>query len=151
MMTRSSPLVEERPPESTILRPKKPIRRFDVFAEFSRLKSLEQGYSPAEAKGYALWLAKVVASRRYGAPRARTAPPAEAPAGARPPRDVPGPFRWLGDELQTDELFDREIIDRMGRDFYDRVFSPTIRRRFEEGETYESMRDDVRRDWNPRP
>ena len=46
--------------------PLKSIRRFDVFAEVNRLKALQEGRPEDEAKGYGIWLAKVVAGRRYG-------------------------------------------------------------------------------------
>ena len=45
--------------------PTKAIRRFDVFAEYSRQERLEKGYAKDEAKGYGIWLAKVVASRKF--------------------------------------------------------------------------------------
>ena len=48
------------------IKPKAPIRRFDVFAEYTKLQALRDGMSPEEAKGYGLWLAKVVAARKYG-------------------------------------------------------------------------------------
>ena len=48
-------------------KPRAPIRRFDVFAEYNRLKGMEQEkLSGPKAKGYGLWLAKVVAARKFG-------------------------------------------------------------------------------------
>lgn len=129
-------------------RPKQPIRRFDVFAEYQKLQALREGRSLAEAKGYGLWLAKVVAGRRYGA----TAERKPAPEETNPPeaeRVEEAPFRSASGILQTDELFDREIVDRMGRGFYQRVFAPTIARHVERGDAYEAIRDVVRRDWKP--
>ena len=46
--------------------PHQPIRRFDVFAEYTRQERREKGFPEDEAKGYGIWLAKVVASRRFG-------------------------------------------------------------------------------------
>jgi hypothetical protein len=46
--------------------PNQPIRRFDVFAEYTRQERCEKGFPEDEAKGYGIWLAKVVASRRFG-------------------------------------------------------------------------------------
>jgi len=37
--------------------PNQPIRRFDVFAEYTRQDRLEQGDAEDEAKGYGIWLA----------------------------------------------------------------------------------------------
>jgi hypothetical protein len=46
----------------TALHRKQAIRRFDVFAEYTFLKGRQKGMDEAHAKGYGLWLAKVVAS-----------------------------------------------------------------------------------------
>ena len=54
--------------EPAMLKPKAAVRRFDVFAEYNRQTALDQGSTPAQAKGYGLWVAKVVAARRYGKP-----------------------------------------------------------------------------------
>jgi hypothetical protein len=127
--------------------PRQAIRRFDVFAEFSRQERMEKGYPEDEAKGYGVWLAKVVAARRFGGKtepsdrsktRAKKGEPAEEPK-----------FRSLGDELQTDETFDHDIIDRMGAEFYDDVFIPAIEDARDKGEPYESIRDEIRKAWKP--
>jgi hypothetical protein len=127
--------------------PRNAIRRFDVFAEYSRQERQEKGYPEDEAKGYGVWLAKVVASRRFGTksdsadskkPSTRKGEPAKEPK-----------FRSLGDELQTDATFDHDIIDRMGAEFYYDVFAPAIEQAREQGESYESIRDDIRKSWKP--
>src|SRR5215217_6402961 len=46
--------------------PHQPIRRFDVFAEYTRQERRKKGFPEDEAKGYGIWLTKVVASRRFG-------------------------------------------------------------------------------------
>jgi hypothetical protein len=131
-------------------KPKAQIRRFDVFAEYSRQEALKDGLPADEAKGYGLWLAKVVAARRFRGGK----PPPERPAAegeekeARPERRRRGKWRLLGDEAQTDKRFDREIVERMGRTFYERVFRPAIRRAFQEGQSYVTIRDTIRRDWS---
>src|SRR5215212_2860230 len=48
------------------VRPRAPIRRFDVFAEYQRQEALADGIPADEAAGYGLWVAKVVAGRTYG-------------------------------------------------------------------------------------
>ncbi len=123
------------------------IRRFDVFAEFSRQERLAKGYAEDEAKGYGIWLAKVVAARRFGK---TSAPSDRATPSARKGEPVAEPkFRAVGDELQTDETFDHDIIDRMGAVFYEDVFVPAIREARENGESYESIRDEIRKQWKP--
>jgi hypothetical protein len=132
------------------MRPKAAIRRFDVFAEYSRLEALKEGRPPDEAKGHGIWLAKVVASRR----RAPSAGPSRVTVGAEPGgrSRLPDPderFKSLGGEVQSAALFDREVVARMGERFYDDVFAPAIRRHFERGDRYETIRDALRREWKP--
>lgn len=139
----------------TQIGPRAPVRRFDVFAEYNRHKGLKQGLDEPRARGYGLWVAKVVASGRRGgrqherhardehraAPAAETERPSEAPA-----KDA---WHELGGEPQTDALFDREIVQRMGPDFYAQVFAPAIADAVERGERYESIRDSIRKGWSP--
>ena len=130
--------------------PRKAIRRFDVFAEVNRLEALEEGRSEAEAKGHGIWLAKVVASRRFGAKADRDGS-APGKAAERPrTRERDDGFKAVGGELQTDETFDAEIVERMGGRFYDDVFAPAIRDAIKSGKKYEEIRDTIRADWKPR-
>ena len=65
-------------------------------------------------------------------------------------RTEEGPtFRSVGDELQTGETFDHDIIDRMGARFYDAVFVPAITEARAEGKAYETIRDTIHRRWKP--
>jgi hypothetical protein len=127
-------------------KPRQPIRRFDVFAEYNKLKWLSEGHPLDEAKGYGLWLAKVVAARRFRPTVAEKAPSGKerAPKEAQPTGER---FRSLDGQPQTDELFDHEIVDRMGTAFYHDVFAPTIASAFGQGKRYEAIRDAIRKDW----
>ncbi len=92
----------------------------------------------------------MVAGRRFGrkgdgTERGHAHGGDDHPAGDRPEAR----FKHAGDELQTDETFDREIVERMGPAFYDRVFAPAIRAAVERGEPYERIRDTIRADWRP--
>ena len=131
--------------------PRQAIRRFDVFAEYNRQERLEKGYSEDEAKGYGIWVAKVVAARRFGAGSTTDrSKPAKRKAGEAEEREEPAPrFRSVGDELQTDETFDHDIIDRMGPAFYDNVFVPAITEARKNGKSYETIRDTIRTEWKP--
>lgn len=129
------------------LEPRKPIRRFDVFAEYTRQERVARGYPNDEAKGYGIWLAKVVAARRFGksgesgsTKLSKSAGGIETPAAK---------FRSVGDELQTDETFDHDIVDRMGAEFYEEVFVPAISAAISEGQDYSDIRDTIRKDWKP--
>ena len=52
--------------ETRDVHPRQEIRRFAVFAEYTRNERREKGYLEDEATGYGIWLAKVVAPRRFG-------------------------------------------------------------------------------------
>ena len=142
--------------EELELRPLQPIRRFDVFAETKRLEALAHGEPEDVAKGYGIRIAKIVASRRFGgsAPKkARSekdrAVERESEKGSRFRGEGGSKFRTLDGEIQSDETFDREIIDRMGPEFYDVVFQPAIRDALAAGSKYEEIRDTIRKDWKP--
>jgi hypothetical protein len=132
--------------------PKQPIRRFDVFAEYQRLKGLQQGLDESHAKGYGLWVAKVVAS---GGRKSRSANGKHAATGeTQEHSEQDGATReqeWheLSGTPQTDTLFDREIVIRMGKGFYGAVFAPAIAEAVEQGRSYESIRDAIRKKWKP--
>ena len=131
--------------------PKQAVRRFDVFAEVKRLEALAEGRPEDEAKGYGIWIAKVVAGRRFGRAKGEKAEwPRVRQEGDSAAENRPeGRFKHAGDELQTDETFDREIVERMGAEFYDRVFAPAVRDAVERGEKYEAIRDTIRAGWKP--
>lgn len=136
------------------LKPRRPIRRFDIFAEYNRLKGLNKGMDDPHAKGYGLWVAKVVASgggrRTIGqhAPAPHTQEEAERQEESH---KAPTRQEWheLGGEPQTDALFEQEIVQRMGPDFYAQVFAPAIAEAVHQGRSYESIRDTLRKDWKP--
>jgi hypothetical protein len=125
--------------------PDKPIRRFDVFAEYRKQEEQAGGMPVDQAKGYGLWVAKVVAARKFG--RIRDKPEA---TGAEQARRRRRKWRVLSGEPQTDKRFEHEIVERMGRQFYADVFEPAVRKAREQGKTYESIRDSLRRRWKTR-
>ena len=133
------------------MKPERPIRRFDVFAEYRRQEEEARGMPADEAQGYGLWVAKVVAGRRFGGAKSREHGQDgqrrghEAPAG----RLVDGKWHALDGEPQTAALFDHEIVRRMGQEFYREAFAPAIRAAREQGKSYESIRDAIRREWKP--
>ncbi len=131
-----------------MLRPQAPVRRFDVFAEYTRLEKFKEGFPPDVAKGYAIWLAKVVAGRKFGLIKPGLKPKVgvrEELAERKPKKK----FRSLGGVEQTDKTFEKEIVERMGRDFYQKVFSPAIEEAFRSGKTYKQIRDTIRNQWRP--
>ncbi len=122
------------------------IRRFDVFAEYSRQERLDKGYAENEAKGYGIWLAKVVAARRFGRQSERAKASSRGDHADEEPEAL---FRSVGDGLQTDETFDHDISARMGAAFYESVFAPAITEARDRGESYEDIRDTIRKGWKP--
>ena len=125
--------------------PERPIRRFDVFAEYRKQEQQDQGTPEDEAKGYGLWVAKVVAARRVARGRG---PGGQAPGG-QPELERRGKWHELDGQPQTDALFDAEIVARMGPEFYREVFVPAIRQARAHGRSYEAIRDAIRRPWRP--
>lgn len=130
------------------MKPKRSIRRFDIFAEYRKQDQQAKEMPEDEAMGYGLWVAKVVASRHFGDGTSRSQD-GNGDGDDRRRQLVDGKWRTLGDEPQTDELFDKEIVDRMGRTFYRRVFAPAIRRARKDGKAYEEIRDTLRKGWKP--
>lgn len=137
------------------LHPLQPIRRFDVFAETKRLEALAHGEPEDVAKGYGIRIAKIVASRRFGGASTKShaekksRSEREASSSDRFAGEGGAKFRALDGELQTEETFDHEIIDRMGPEFYEVVFQPAIHDALSEGRKYEQIRDTIRKDWKP--
>lgn len=147
-----------------MLKPKEPVRRFDVFAEYNRQEALKDGLPPAQAKGYGIWLAKVVAARRFGRSSSSTSSGTASGAASsdsdhdrtdrkshtdQAESDRTSKWRSLSGVPQTDKLFNQEIVDRMGADFYRKVVVPAIRQAIREGQTYTQIRDTIRKDWKP--
>ena len=125
-------------------KPRNPIRRFDVFAEYRKQEQQDQGMPEDEAKGHGLWVAKVVAARKFHLVR-----DTGSPSGAERPARRRRKWHVLGGQPQTDRRFDHEIVERMGPDFYRDVFAPAIRQARARGRSYESIRDSIRRRWKP--
>ena len=131
--------------EHAVPAPLAAIRRFDVFAEYTRQDRLAKGDPADVARGYGIWLAKVVAARRFGKKEeGLDRPPSDRDRGKPESK-----FRSLGDEPQTDKTFEHDIVDRMGREFYDEVFVPAITAARERGERYEEIRDRICKGWKP--
>jgi hypothetical protein len=142
--------------EDTEIRPLQPFRRFDVFAETKRLEALAHGEADDVAKGYGISIAKIVASRRFGGSKTKKTrherddtPEGESSAGSRFRGEGGSKFQALDGEIQSDETFDREVVDRMGAEFNDVVFQPAIREALAAGRKYEQIRDTIRKDWKP--
>jgi hypothetical protein len=127
-------------------KPKAKIRRFDVFAEYNRLEQRSGGAPADESKGYAIWLAKVVAARKFGRLKPEHRKPG-APTREEVAERAARKFRVLSGIEQTDKVFDHDIIERMGKTFYRRIFAPAIRKAFESGKTYKQIRDEIRKQW----
>ena len=140
---RAMPARAPRAPSRQLLAPRAAIRRFDVFGEYQRLEAHAGGMAVDRAKGHGLWLAKIVAARRFGR--------GEGVSGKAGEHAGPGGAKWhvLGGKPQTASLFDREIVARMGARFYRRVFAPAVRRAFDDGKRYVDIRDSLRAAWKP--
>lgn len=133
-------------PDDSTPKPRFPIRRFDVFADYNRVKNEHDGMPADQAKGRGIWLAKVVAGRGGGGSRsaAEARKDGDKSSEKREPEEK---FFSVGGEKQTDVTFQKEIVDRMGHEFYSTVFHPAIRQAFQDGKRYEEIRDSIRKDW----
>src|SRR5215471_17597732 len=127
----------------TTLIPQAEIRRFDIFAEWNRLKARQRSHLPeAEAQAYGLAVAKVVAARKFSGYR-----PEQVQDWKRRARQEELGEAWW-QHLGSTEEFARKIIERMGKTFYRRVFQPAVRQAWAEGKKYEQIRDVLRTEWN---
>ena len=125
--------------------PRLQIRRFDIFAEWNRLKARTKHNMKADdARAYGLAVAKVVASRsQHGA-----APEQHREMKRRARQDETDDRWW--EHLGSSEEFEKKIIDRMDRDFYTQVFQPAVQQAWDAGQEYEDIRDKLRNEWNAR-
>src|SRR3954452_6743759 len=107
-------------PATDTLKPERQIRRFDVFAEYRKQDEEAKGHAEDESMGYGLWVAKVVASRRFGGSKSADKDHSHHRHDGESEADrrkhlVDGKWRTLDGEPQTDALFEQEIVERMGR------------------------------------
>ena len=116
------------------------IRRYDIFsvANFLRMKE-EMG--EAKAKGEAVWLSKVVASRKLRG-RASKNGRATAPAEKGRSRSAGEEAAWktLSGVPQTDETYEREIVRRFGPAKYKEI-ERAVAGALERGLRYQDIRD----------
>lgn len=126
------------------IKPRMPIRR---FAKYNRLKNEAVGLPAVRAKGDAIWLAKVVAGRRFGAVAPATTQERDRHRAEGEQETEADDFKSAGGVPQTDCTFDAEIVARMGAPFYGQVFHPAIAQAYSAGKTYEQIRDTIRKPW----
>jgi hypothetical protein len=123
--------------------PKREIRRFDIFAEWNRLKGRTKAkLSEADAEAYGLAVAKIVAARKFSGHD-----PAEAKELQRKAKEEEVGEPWW-EHLGSAEEFQRKVVARMGEAFYREVFQPAVLRAWEDGKRYEEIRDALREPWN---
>src|SRR5690242_14195976 len=100
------------------MNPRLPVRRFDVFAEYTKQQSMKDGMPEDEAEGHGLWVAKVVAARRYGGgpppPKPKKHGEDKGEGGGEAEEKRPKEkWNMLGGEEQPDEMFEKEVLNRM--------------------------------------
>lgn len=126
--------------------PQQNIRRFDVFAEWSRLTGLEKKrLPPEEAARYGYAVARVVAARKLHGYEPGLVTEWRRRA-RRHEEDREGEAWW--DHVAKPTDFERKVIERMGEPFYRNVFQPAIRQAWDAGKKYEEVRDSIRKSWN---
>jgi hypothetical protein len=128
-----------------VLAPRLEIRRFDIFAEWNRLKArTRHKMSAGDARAYGLAVAKVVASRKF-----HGTPPEQTSELKRRAREDDTSEPWW-EHLGSDDEFKQKIVGRMGEQFYREVFQPAVERAWDAGQSYEDIRDTLRGEWNGR-
>lgn len=144
------------------------LRRFDIFAIYNYCKNLNKGMSEEKAKGDAIWVAKVVASGGSRSAQTVFKPSAEqkqaahlnkvacqcdaqkkveAPAAdpvASTLKILNGGWKELSGIPQTDKLYDREIIKKIGKDRYEKQVLPAVRAAVDAKQKYVDIRDTLR-------
>ncbi|NTU81771.1 MAG: hypothetical protein HGA45_20730 [Chloroflexales bacterium] len=123
--------------------PKREIRRFDIFAEWNRLKGRNKAkLNEDDARAYGLAVAKVVAARKFSGHD-----PAQAKELKRKAKEEEVGEPWW-EHLGSGEEFARTVVARMGEAFYREVFQPAVLKAWEDGQRYEEIRDALREPWN---
>ncbi len=123
--------------------PQREIRRFDIFAEWNRLKGRSKAkLSEADARAYGLAVAKIVAARKFSGHD-----PAQAKELKRKAKEEEVGEPWW-EHMGSAEEFERKVVARMGEAFYREVFQPAVLRAWEGGQRYEEIRDTLREPWN---
>jgi len=128
-------------------KPQSDIRRYDVFAVTNYIKNVNNGIPDAQAKGDAIWLATVVAARKFHRGTFQPRPGAE-PKQAKKAGIYTSKWRQLSGIDQTDKLYDQKIVQRMGESFYNGVFLPAVKKEVEAGIDYRDYRDTLRAKFN---
>jgi len=108
------------------------VRRYDIFAIFNFIKNVAT-MGEAQAKGEAIWLCKVVASRKFGSGKRSS-----NNAGEKPERKE-SKWKSLSGIEQTDKVYDKEIVNRFGSK-YSVVFH-AVEKAIQKGIDYKAMRD----------
>jgi hypothetical protein len=125
--------------------PRRQIRRFDIFAEWNRLKALERKHMDEDdARAYGLAVAKVVAARTL-----HGQPPEQVRDLKKKAKAEETDEPWW-EHLGSSDEFERRVVARMGADFYERVLQPAVREAWDAGKHYEDIRDTLRAAWNER-
>jgi hypothetical protein len=125
------------------------IRRFDIFAEWNRLKAREKlKLSAGDSRAYGLAVAKVVAGRKQRREAGNEAASSDKDKkNEGEEKSAEKNERWW-EHLGSDDEFRRVVVRRMGEDFYKDVFAPAVRKAWDAGKDYADIRDTLRNPWN---
>lgn len=130
-------------------KPRLPIRRFDIFAEWNRLRGKEKlRLDDSDARAFGVAVATIVAARKFSGYQREQISDWKRRA-KRDTAEDHGDNWWR--HLGTAEKFDHSVISRMGDAFYRSEFQPAIRSAWDEGKRYEDIRDTLRAEWNGAP
>jgi len=136
------------------------LRRFDVFAVYNYVNNLKKGMPDDKSKGEAIWLAKHVAggkrvkvgggaldNKKVNAAKHCACKSGDTPLFDGVPEQSESYWKNLSGVEQTDEMYDKDIVRRMGEQFYNEIFLPRIKEL--SGKKYVEFRDSVREELEP--
>lgn len=112
------------------------IRRFDIFAIFNYLKN-QNIMSDDQAKGEAIWLAKLVANRKLYGAKSKTAKADHAITNVK--TGEVQYWKTLSDIPQTNLEFDKAIVERFPGNYSE--IENAIKNKMAQGYSYEAIRD----------
>jgi len=115
------------------------IRRFDIFAIFN-MTSKENELGKKYAKGYGIWMARMVAGRKFGAV---AAPGHQVGKGKDYSKTkVSGIQAWnmLSGKPQTDKEYEKELVKRFGEANLTKLEN-FVSKAYHKGMTYNAIRD----------
>ncbi len=115
------------------------IRRFDIFAIFNKV-SKEAEMGSKHAKGYGIWMARMVAGKKFGGGAVTTGHTSAVATTTGAKKSGVKSWHELSGKPQTDKEYDKELVTRFGEPNLITI-EDFIRNAYKKGMKYEAIRD----------